>query len=130
MATDEQVAVAFVAAVDAQLVGYGDSTIHALDLDDANGVAAEHVQVTLSQRYVEAERGGRQSGTAYRLTTRPVADTVSNAREIDHRVSLALSGVNLTVGGAYTTPIRLESSDPIGEDDGRYSGLSTWTFAL
>lgn len=130
MASDEQVAAAILAAINTQLAAYGDGTSHAYDLDDARGVTAEHVQVTLAQRYVDAERAGRQSGAAYRLTTRPVADTVSNGREIDRLTAVALSGANVTAAGVISTPIRRESSDPIGEDDGRYSGLTTWTFAL
>lgn len=130
MPTDEQVAAACIAAINAQIASYGAAGIHAVDLDDARGVTAELVQVTLGRRFSEAERGGMEAQSPYRLTTRPVADTVSNGREIAGRVKAGLSGARIVAGGKTSTPVRLESEDQIGEDDGRYSGLSTWTFVF
>lgn len=132
MPTEEQVATSARAALDTALTSYGGTAgaVKALDLDAARGVSAEHVQVTLTRRFAERERAGREAQSPWRLTTRPVADYVANGREIQARCFTALNGVRLTAGGATSTPMRLESADSISEDDGRYSGLTTWTFTF
>lgn len=129
-ASEQQVATACIALVNAQLSAYGDGGVHAFDLDDARGVTAEHVQVTLTPRFSATERGGMAASSPWRLTTRPVGSTVGNARELARRTRVALDGVRVIAAGETSTPIRLESSDAIGEDDGYYSGLTTWTFVL
>lgn len=129
-ASEQEVATACLALINAQLSSYGGGSIHALDLDDARGITAEHVQFALSARYVESERGGMTGLCGYRATTRPVATTVTNGRELARRVYAAFNDIRVVAGGQTSTPIHLESADAIGEDDGYYSGLSTWTFVL
>lgn len=132
MPTEQEIATAALALLNTALTSYGDTSgaVKARDLDDARGVSEEHVQVTLTRRFAERERAGRESQSPWRLTTRPVADYVSNGREIQARCFTALNGIRLTAGGATSTPMRLESADVIAEDDGRYSGLTTWTFTF
>lgn len=130
--TEEQVAAACLTMLNTALAGYGvtPGTIKAYDLDEARGVTLEQVQVTCTRRYTPNERAGIGADLPYRLTTRPVADTVTNGRSIATLVDTALAGNRVVAGGVTSTPVRLESSDAIGEDDGRYSGLTTWTFVL
>lgn len=132
MPTQEQVVVAVISAIDAELSTYGavSGAVKALDYDDAAKATLEHVQVALAPRFTDVSRGGRQAQNPWRLTTRPVANTVSNAREIEKRVDAAVRGVRFTVGGVTSTPVWFETSDEIGSDDGKFSGLTTWTFVL
>lgn len=129
-ASEQDVAVAFKALLQAQLDGYGATGADALDLDEARGVNVDHVQVTLTQRFSGSERAGVADQHPYRATTRPVAAFIASARDLNRRADLALKGARLVVGSETSTPIRLESQDAIGEDDGKYSGLTTWTFTL
>jgi hypothetical protein len=132
MPTEQEVAVAALAALDASLASYGPTVgaVKALDLDDARGVSGEHVQVTLTRRFAERERAGREAQTPWRLTTRPVANFVANGRQMAALCYAALNGVRLAAGGETSTPVRLESSDAISEDDGKFSGLTTWTLTF
>lgn len=130
--TEEQVAAALIALMNAQLATYGPTpgAVKALDLDDARSASLENVQVTVSRRFATVERGGREAQHPWRATTRPVANTVTNGREMARRVEVALSGVRLTAAGGTSTPMRLDSVDDIGPDDGKFSGLTTWTFTF
>jgi len=132
MPTEEEVATALKALLDTALASYGavSGAVKALDYDDAQKTTAEHLQTSLSRRFSAAERAGRESQSPWRYQTRPVSDTISNGREIGHRCFLALSGVRVTAGGQTSTPIRLESADDIGPDNGKFSGLTTWTFTF
>jgi hypothetical protein len=71
----------------------------------------------------------RSSVQGYRITTRAVANSAANARNIRAKQHAALEDVALTVDGEQTTPIKFESADPIASDEGMFSGLTTWTYA-
>lgn len=106
----------------------------AYDVDDLTKMAAtplNYVEVTVSRRYAEGDRltGGR-STRSWRITTRVVTKTVSNAREYRRRVETALERRTLLIEGKRTTPVQLETESPIGPDDGWFSGLTTWTFTV
>lgn len=68
--------------------------------------------------------------TGYRLTTTAVGRTVDEARWVRDRIAATLSDQPLTIGGATSTPARFEVETAIGFDDNRYSGTTTWTYAL
>lgn len=125
--SDEEVAAALKAAIQAQLDQLAEST-KVLDSDEHQGVTANHVQFACARRYSPTERAGRESNTGYRASTRVVADTTSNARELQRRVDLGLRGVVLSIAGRVTTPIRRESQDDIEPDEQLFSALTTWTF--
>lgn len=126
MATDEEVAAAFIAQL---------TTLGAIPFDYDNLAAASpkptnYTEVTVTRRFGGEQRSsGERDGRLYRATARQVAKTVSNARNLRTK-SAGLEGVMLTVGSATTTPLEFESADSIGPDDGWFSGLETWTFAL
>lgn len=125
--TEEQHATAIKAALTAQQAA-------PYDLDDLKALTSppsQYVEVTVSRRYGGEERATGSTGRiGWRISTRAVATTISNAREMRKRAVTALLYARLTVDGDKTTPIQFEGEEPIGDDDGWYSGLSTWTYAI
>lgn len=119
------------AAVIAALSGEG---AVAYDLDDLAKMAtlpANYVEVTVSRRAGAPLRNPGSTGrTGWRVTTRVVCATVTNAREYRRRVEAALNFRRLTVGGSVSTPVQFETEETIGADDGVWSGLTVWTYAL
>jgi hypothetical protein len=104
------------------------------DLDDAKALTAipvGYTEVMVSPRNGAPNRNPGSTGRrGWRISTRQIGTTVSNAREMRKRTHTALEYVRLTVGGDQTTPIQFEGAEPIGEDDGYWSGLETWTYAI
>ena len=88
MPTEEQGATSVRATLDAALASYGavSGAVKALDYDDAQGVTLEHVQVSVARRFADTKRGGSVSRAPFRLQTRPVGNTITNARSINQRV--------------------------------------------
>jgi hypothetical protein len=126
-ASEEECAAAVIAALSA-------ASAAPYDLDDVKALP------TVPDGYTEvlvARRGGapnRNPGSTgrrgWRISTRQVGTSVTNAREMRKRTHAALEFVRLTVGGDKTTPIQFEGAEPIGEDGGYWSGLETWTYAI
>lgn len=124
MASEEQHAAAFIAALNALgAVAY--------DYDDVPAtLPAFYTIVTVSRRFGGNRRGeGVPTVYLYRATTRAVARTVGNAREMRRRAHL-IEGVSLTVAGEQTTPVEFETAQIVGPDENYYSGLTTWVWAL
>jgi hypothetical protein len=89
-----------------------------------------YTEVGVVRRFGGVQRyGGQRDGQLYRITERAVAKILKNAQNLRSR-SDALEGAVLTIDGLTTTPIEFESADVIGPDDGYYSGLRTWSYAL
>lgn len=126
-ASEEQQAAAVIAAL---------TTANAApyDLDDAKAlttIPAGYTEVMVSPRGGAPLRNPGSTGRrGWRISTRQVGTTVGNAREMRKRTHTALEFARLTVGGGQTTPIQFEGAEPIGEDEGYWSGLETWTFAI
>lgn len=90
-----------------------------------------YVEVYVSRRFGAPLRPcGARQGSAWRLRTRAVGRTVDEARAARHAVAGRLDDQRLVIGGVETKPVRFEAEDPIGWDDGRYSGSTTWTYWL
>lgn len=125
--TEEQHAAAIVAALNAESAA-------AYDLDDLKKLAAQpafYTEVTVTPRFGAPNRNPGSTGRrGWRITTRQVADTVSNAREMRRRTHAALEFARLSVAGGTSTPVQFEGAEAIGEDDGKWSGLETWTYAI
>ena len=122
--SEEPVAAAFIAALNA-------NSAAAYDHDDVPATLPPYfTQVTVSRRFGGVMRGERPTSTLYRATTRAVAKNVTTAREMRRRAQVALEGTTLVIGGIETTPIQFEAEDAINPDDGYFSGLTYWTFAL
>lgn len=127
-ATEEQHAAAIIAALTAKSAA-------PYDLDDAKALVPPlpkgYTEVMVSPRAGAPLRNPGSTGRrGWRIATRQVGTTVSNAREMRKRTHEALEFVRLTVGGDQTTPIQFDSAEEIGEDDGYWSGLETWTYAI
>lgn len=89
-----------------------------------------YTEVSVSRRYGSNPRVTSASGVqGYRITTRAVANSAANARNVRAKQHAALEETVLTVDGEATTPIKFESAEPIASDEGMFSGLTTWTFA-
>lgn len=103
----------------------------AYDLGDVPATPPPHyTEITVTRRFGGERRlSGLRDGQLYRITARQVAKTYQPAQNLRAK-SAGIEGTTLTIGGATTTPIEFESADPIGTDDGWFSGLETWTYAL
>lgn len=104
----------------------------AYDYDDVpTDLPGMYALVTVTRRSGDDFRFsyGRQL-VGYRLTTLAVGRTVDEARWVRARVSDTLSDRAVTIGDVPTTPLRFEVENPIEFDDNRYSGMTTWTYAL
>ena len=88
-----------------------------------------YVLLTVERRYA-APNNGRSAVTGWRVSCRFVGTTSPNARDVGNWVTAALNEARLTIGGTQSTPITHESTTAVESDDGRFSGLSNWTYAL
>lgn len=122
-ATEEQWAQALVAALNA-------AEALAVEYDDLPATRPNaYTELALVRMYAGEARGDGYKGTeSYRVTTRQVAKTVTNARLLRSRTHTALEYVSVTANGVTSTPLMFEGAEVIGPDDGWYSGLETWTF--
>lgn len=66
---------------------------------------------------------------AWRLSVRSMGRTISETQWAMFRVAAALNEKSLPVGDDFTSPLQFESDQAPELDDGRYSGMSTFTFA-
>ncbi|GAA4123265.1 hypothetical protein GCM10022215_29750 [Nocardioides fonticola] len=105
------------------------------DIDDIPDGAARpkaYTEVMVTRKYSgDAPRRlgvAVTDSTAFRVTTRAVADTIDGAREARRRVATC-EGIPISVIG-ISGVLRFESEDAIGPDDDWFSGLTTWTFVL
>lgn len=127
MSTEEQHRTAVLAVLNA-------ANANAYDIDDlktALTLPANYTEVTVSRRYGGENRNTGSTGrSGWRVTTRAVGTTISNAREMRARARTGIEYARLAVDDLVGTPVQFEGEEPIGDDDGLYSGLSTWTYAI
>ncbi|MFJ9387704.1 hypothetical protein ACIRON_02715 [Nocardioides sp. NPDC101246] len=89
------------------------------------------VQLTIERRYTETTHGVRaRTRTAFRAYVRSVADTEHNADELTRCCTEVLEDALLTVDGDASTPVEHETSEAVRPDDGKFSGLTAFTFTL
>jgi hypothetical protein len=92
-----------------------------------------HVLLAVERMYTAADRfaGGASSSIGIRASTRYVGTRVWEARAAGQRVTAAFEDQAIPLGatGLYACPV-FESATDIDEDDGMYSGLSTWTYLV
>lgn len=122
-------ALAVIAALNAGLP----ASVRAYDLDDLPATRpADYLEVTVSRRAGgELRSTGATKTAGWRVTTRAVSKvSVSNARTTLNKARLALEFVNLSVGGKTSTPVQFETQEAVEPDDGWWSGLIAWTYAL
>lgn len=89
------------------------------------------VLLTVERAFAETSHGVRsRTRTSFRAYVRAVADHKHNADDITDRCSAVLEDAALLVDGWTSTPVQHESSEFVRPDDGKFSGLTTWTFTL
>jgi hypothetical protein len=129
LVTEEANATAVIATLNAALP----TSVRAYDLDELPATRPDnYVEVTVSRRFGGQQRNTAQATTqGWRITTRSVSSvSVFNARKNAETVRAALEFARLSVGGSTTTPVQFETAETVGDDDGWWSGLTTWTYAL
>lgn len=91
----------------------------------------KYAAITVTRRYGSTRRmpGGRVMD-GWRLTTTEVGRTVDEARWVRDLIHTHLEDVALST--LVATPLRFETSTPIGKDAddllGLYVGVTTWTY--
>lgn len=127
MATEIEHAEAIRAALEVPLGKWS-----AYDYDDVPETLPNlYALVTVSKRFgAPIYFSGGKSVHGYRLTTLAVGRSVDEAREVRDRITGAVEDQKITIAGQATTRVRMETEQAIEPDDGRYSGLTTWTYAL
>lgn len=103
----------------------------AFDVDDVpEELPPIYAEISVTQRYGAPVRmSGARPVKGWRLVTRVVGTTVDEARKARDAIAGAVEDKRLLIAGTWTSPVRFETEDVIGDDDGRYSGATTWTYA-
>lgn len=102
-------------------------------LDRLTALPDEYVEVVITRRaYGGSERlPAATTAGGWRVLTRSVSKrSINNARDQHDAVHGALEFKRLTIGGKRTTRIQFETAEPIGPDDGAWSGYQMWTYVL
>lgn len=100
----------------------------AQDLDDLDAPPSYYTEVMVSQRLSTGPRTDDPSSRSeWRVLTRAVGQRYANAQLMRARAH-ALHGATLTVGGETFPVERSIDDDPIGPDDGWWSGTSEFTY--
>lgn len=98
------------------------------------GLPPYYTEVWLSERDPENHRGGGLNPSrSYRIQTRAIARIEDDAEEMRKRADDRLREAYVEVGGVQSSmivPTPGLSLDPIGPDDGWFSGLAEYVFSL
>lgn len=90
---------------------------------------ASYMVVALSRRYVPERRAsGEVTVRGGRLSTRYIAKSVVNAREMRRRTTEVLEDKALTTTAGDVGPFVFESADPFQPDEGYEVATDLWTF--
>lgn len=93
--------------------------------------ADTYTEVIISRRFGGIARmDSTLDSTLHRATARYVSKSATNAGVQQSKARGSLEYAVLTIGGLSTTPVQFETEDPIGPDDGWFSGADDFTYAL
>lgn len=129
VAAEELHAVAVIALLNAALP----AQVRAYDVDEVPATRpANYLEVTVSRRFGGEQRSvGSSTHGGWRALVRSVSQvSVSNARKNAEAGRVALESKRVTVSSKKSTPIQFETADPIAADDGWWSGVTAFTYAL
>lgn len=105
-------------------------TVPGLD-GNAGSTPRIHALLAIERRYVEPRRAGLTGLSGWRVSVRGVGRTPDEARQALLWATAALEENRLTVADVVSTPLAHESTtNPERDDDGWFSGLASWTYAL
>lgn len=97
---------------------------------NAGTLPSIYALVSVERRFNSNLRLSAQaSQTGWRVTVRLVGRTIEESRWAMNRAAVALNEARLSVEGRSTSPIQFETDQSPELDGGRYSGLSSWTYA-
>jgi hypothetical protein len=98
-------------------------------IKDAATLPTSYTEVQVKQKYGAGPRraGAPSEVTQWRILTRAVAQRYANAQEMRQRAG-ALHEAAFTVDGETYFVERSATDDPIGEDDGWWSGTSEFAY--
>jgi ribosomal protein L7/L12 len=98
--------------------------------DLGTALPEQYNEVQVAQRFGSGPRraGAPSAVTQWRVLVRSVAKKYGNAQEMRKRADAALQEAKVTVGGEDFFIERSVSDDPIGEDDGWWSGVSEFAY--
>lgn len=87
--------------------------------------------VSVERRYVPPMRAGNRAGrSGWRVSVRTVGRTADECRWALWKATQALDETALTVDGHASSRLQHESTTDAEPDDGRFSALSQWTYAI
>lgn len=89
-----------------------------------------YLLLNVERRATGVYRAGRAGVSGWRISLRGVGRTVDEARWALNKATVALDEQNLLIGGKTSTPVTFNTSQAVSKDDGRFSGLIAWTYAL
>jgi hypothetical protein len=113
---------------DARIYAYGE--VPGMD-GNPGTVPAIYALLVIERRYVPPGlMVARANRSGWRVTVRGVGRTVNEARWAITKATRTLEDRRLQIAGATSTPLILEVAQLVEPDDGRFSGLATWTYAL
>lgn len=128
MATEAQIIAAILAAANTALPA-------AVDAYETGKVPEprpnEFVVVTIARRSGGSPRSGRYVTTGWAVYVQAASfSSESNARNSLRIVGAAIESKPLTVAGEQSTPVRFSNARPVAPDDGWFSGVNTYEFAI
>lgn len=92
---------------------------------------AEYLVLTVVRRSGGTPRSGRYVTSGWSAYVMAASQTATaNARNSLEKARGALESVAITVDGVASTPIRFDNARPVAPDDGWFSGVNIYTFAL
>jgi hypothetical protein len=89
-----------------------------------------YVLLTVERRFAAPMKSGRTGVSAWRITARGVGTAANEVRWALLQVAEAIEEKRLVIGGQTSTPVAHDKSTVIAPDDGRFSGLTSYTYAL
>lgn len=121
----------------------GAPTLKAYGFDDVPGMKGTDGQLnpgtvppifvllSVQRRFVAVKyQSGSRGVNAVRFSTRVVGRTEDEAAWARMKVAAAVEERIVAFGPDECTPVMFENEDPIAFDDGRYSGLTRWTYQV
>ena len=121
---------AHLAAVVALLTAADAAPMTLQDIKDAATLPKSYNEVTVSQRLGSGPRrsGAPSAVTQWRVLVRSVAERYGNAQTMRSRAYDALHEAKVTVAGEEFFIEHAVTDDPIGEDEGWWSGTSEFAY--
>jgi hypothetical protein len=105
-----------------------------LDLDEIRALdsnPARYVELHLQKRYGGQPRlDGSQNSDLRRLSTRVVADGITNGRLIEDRIAAAFQFTLVDLGDTKTLVSYETGGGDFAWDDGYWSSITDWTFGI